>query len=115
MKIGLHAINGVGLGHLVRTWCLARELRAAHPDAAFLFVTNARDPQLLRDHGFDFVHLPPRCHEPHADPRRSWEGLPDDLDTLAALAEVMVDGAQVHLIRQRETVEELFAHETMLP
>ena len=30
-------------------------------------------------------------------------------------AEVMVDGAQVHLIRQRETVEELFAHETMLP
>lgn len=86
MKIGLHAINGVGLGHLVRTWCLARELRAAHPDAAFLFVTNARDPRLLRDHGFDFVHLPPRCNEPHADPRRSWEGLPDDLDTLAALA-----------------------------
>ncbi|MBK7355031.1 diaminopimelate decarboxylase [Propionivibrio sp.] len=36
-------------------------------------------------------------------------------NTRPRAAEVMVDGAQVHLIRQRETVEELFAHETMLP
>lgn len=31
------------------------------------------------------------------------------------LAEVMVDGGQAHLIRRRETVEELFAHEALLP
>ncbi|MBL0206478.1 MAG: diaminopimelate decarboxylase [Propionivibrio sp.] len=36
-------------------------------------------------------------------------------NTRPRAAEVMVDGAQVHLIRQRETVEGLFAHETMLP
>ncbi len=31
------------------------------------------------------------------------------------LAEVMVDGDQVHLVRRRESVDELFAHETLLP
>lgn len=31
------------------------------------------------------------------------------------LAEVMVDGDQAHLIRRRETIEELFAHEALLP
>ena len=30
-------------------------------------------------------------------------------------AEVMVDGAQVHLVRRRESVEELYAHEALLP
>lgn len=86
MRIALHAINGVGLGHLVRTWCVATALRSRHPDAAFLFVTNAADPTLLSDHGFDFVHLPPRAGEPHADPWRAWTGLPDELDTIAVLA-----------------------------
>ncbi len=90
MRIVFHAINGVGLGHLVRTWCLAREVRAQHPGAAILFVTNTRDPQLLRDDGFDFVHLPPRLSEPHADPTRASTGLPDDLDSLAVLAALEV-------------------------
>jgi diaminopimelate decarboxylase len=31
------------------------------------------------------------------------------------VAELMVDGAQVHLIRQRETVADLFATESLLP
>ena len=31
------------------------------------------------------------------------------------VAEVMVDGAQVHLVRERETVAQLFAHEHVLP
>ncbi len=31
------------------------------------------------------------------------------------LAEVMVDGDQAHLVRRRESVDELFAHETLLP
>lgn len=36
-------------------------------------------------------------------------------NTRPRAAEVMVDGTQAHLIRRRETVEELYAHETMLP
>jgi len=30
-------------------------------------------------------------------------------------AEVMVDGSQTHLVRRRETVEELYALESLLP
>ena len=33
----------------------------------------------------------------------------------ARAAEVMVDGAQAHLVRRRETVEELYANESLLP
>jgi diaminopimelate decarboxylase len=33
----------------------------------------------------------------------------------ARAAEVVVDGEKVHLVRPRETVEELFAHESLLP
>ena len=33
----------------------------------------------------------------------------------ARAAEVIVDGEKVHLVRPRETVEELFAHESLLP
>ena len=30
-------------------------------------------------------------------------------------AEVVVDGEQAHLVRRRETIAELFAHESLLP
>ncbi len=36
-------------------------------------------------------------------------------NTRPRVAEVMVDGAQVHLIRRRETIEELYALESVLP
>ena len=36
-------------------------------------------------------------------------------NTRPRAAEVMVDGDQTHLIRRRETVEELYANESMLP
>ena len=36
-------------------------------------------------------------------------------NTRARAAEVMVDGAEVHLIRRRETIEELYALESLLP
>ena len=36
-------------------------------------------------------------------------------NTRPRVAEVMVDGAQAHLVRQRETVAELFAAERLLP
>ena len=36
-------------------------------------------------------------------------------NTRGRAAEVMVDGAQIHLIRERETIESLFANEKVLP
>ena len=36
-------------------------------------------------------------------------------NTRGRAAEVMVDGAKVHLIRERETIESLFANEKLLP
>ena len=33
----------------------------------------------------------------------------------ARAAEIMVDGEQAHVVRQRETIEELFASEAVLP
>lgn len=36
-------------------------------------------------------------------------------NTRPRVAEVMVDGTQTHLVRRRETVEELFAQESLLP
>jgi diaminopimelate decarboxylase len=36
-------------------------------------------------------------------------------NTRGRAAEVMVDGSQVHLIRERETIESLFANEKVLP
>ena len=36
-------------------------------------------------------------------------------NTRPRVAEVMVDGTQMHLIRRRETIEELYALESVLP
>jgi diaminopimelate decarboxylase len=36
-------------------------------------------------------------------------------NTRPRAAEVMVDGSAIHLIRRRETVSELLAHEQLLP
>ena len=36
-------------------------------------------------------------------------------NTRPRVAEVMVDGTQMHLIRRRETIEELYALESILP
>jgi len=36
-------------------------------------------------------------------------------NTRPRTAEVMVDGTETHLIRRRETVEELYASESLLP
>jgi radical SAM protein with 4Fe4S-binding SPASM domain len=92
MRIAFHAINGVGLGHLVRATCLAREL----PSAAILVVTNAADVSLLARSGIDHVQLPPRSGEPHADPDRALTALPEPLEeavlaaTFAAFAPDLV-------------------------
>ena len=70
LRVAFHAINGVGLGHLVRATCLAKEVLALVPGSRVLVLTNARDTTMLEHAGLDFVKFPPRVGEPHADPLR---------------------------------------------
>lgn len=77
IRVAFHAINGVGLGHLVRAICLAREVREIVEGAHVLVLTNARDTSMLEDAGIDFVKVPPRLIEPHADPDRAETALAD--------------------------------------
>jgi UDP-N-acetylglucosamine--N-acetylmuramyl-(pentapeptide) pyrophosphoryl-undecaprenol N-acetylglucosamine transferase len=86
LRVAFHAINGVGLGHLVRTVCLATELPALVPGVQLLVLTNAHDPSLLVAAGIDFVQLPPRLAEPHADPARVHAALPEPLEEAAMIA-----------------------------
>jgi radical SAM protein with 4Fe4S-binding SPASM domain len=86
LRVAFHAINGIGLGHLVRTVSLATELPALVPGVALLVLTNARDPSLLVRAGLDFVQLPPRLAEPHADPERVHTALPEPLEEAALVA-----------------------------
>jgi len=86
VRIAFHAINGVGLGHVVRAICLAREIPALVPGARTLVVTNAHDTTMLEEAGLDHVQLPPRLAEPHADPMRSRVALPEPLEEAALTA-----------------------------
>jgi len=85
MRVAFHAINGVGLGHLVRALTLADEVRRLEPSAALLILTSAVDTSRVEAAGFDFVQFPPRLAEPHADPHRARSGLPEDLSNAALL------------------------------
>lgn len=38
----MHAINGIGLGHVIRTSRVAQAFRRIRPDAEIVFVTNAK-------------------------------------------------------------------------
>jgi radical SAM protein with 4Fe4S-binding SPASM domain len=76
MRIAFHAINGVGLGHVVRVVALAEEIRMLVPQAELLVCTNAGDVSLLKRKKIDFVQFPPRLDEPHADPERVLTALP---------------------------------------
>ncbi len=57
MKLLIHAINGVGLGHLVRTLEIAKALSAQTLDAEIVFVTNSAFPDLIRREGFKVYQL----------------------------------------------------------
>jgi radical SAM protein with 4Fe4S-binding SPASM domain len=85
VRVAFHAIDGVGLGHLVRAGCLAEEVRRLDPGGRVLILTNAVDVRLLERAGLDHVQLPARLAEPHADPWRSLAALTADLDDEVAL------------------------------
>jgi radical SAM protein with 4Fe4S-binding SPASM domain len=86
MRVAFHAINGIGLGHVVRVVSLATEMRALCPGVALLVLTNARDTSILSRAGLDYVQLPPRLGEPHADPDRVSTALPEPLEEAALAA-----------------------------
>ena len=83
IRVAFHAINGIGLGHLVRTLAIANELPAIVPGVQRLVVTNARDLTLLERAGLDYVQLPPRLSEPHADVTRITKALPEPVEEAA--------------------------------
>lgn len=57
MKLLIHAINGVGLGHLVRTLEIAKALLVQSKDAQIVFVTNSSFPDLIIRAGFKVYQL----------------------------------------------------------
>lgn len=83
IRVAFHAINGIGLGHLVRTLAIASELPAIVPGVQRLVVTNARDVTLLQRAGIDYVQLPPRLAEPHADVKRVTTALAEPVEEAA--------------------------------
>lgn len=109
LKIAFHAINGVGLGHVVRATSIASELRALVPEVELLVLTNAGDTSLLSLASLDFVQLPPRLNEPHADPDRALSALPEALEEAALIAALEAFGpdlvvfdthAPMHVVRR---------------
>ncbi|MBF0504817.1 MAG: glycosyltransferase [Candidatus Omnitrophica bacterium] len=57
MKLLIHAIDGVGLGHLVRTLEIAKALLSQIKDAQIIFVTNSAFPEPLLRAGFKVYKL----------------------------------------------------------
>lgn len=57
MRLLIHAINGVGLGHLVRTLEIAKALLAQKEDAQIVFVTNSAFPDPIIREGFKVYQL----------------------------------------------------------
>ncbi len=57
MKILIHAINGVGLGHIIRTLEVSKALIKLRKDVEIIFVTNSQFPQIISDNGFKYYQL----------------------------------------------------------
>lgn len=57
MKLLIHAINGVGLGHLVRTLEIAKALLAQKEDVQIVFATNSAFPDLIARQEFRVYQL----------------------------------------------------------
>ena len=48
MKLLIHAINGVGLGHVIRTNRIAGTFKELRPDVNIVFVTNTKYSEILK-------------------------------------------------------------------
>lgn len=58
MKVLVHAIDGIGLGHVARTVALASELESQAPGVRIVFVTNAIFTDPIAHAGFKKYALP---------------------------------------------------------
>ncbi len=56
-KILVHAINGIGLGHLARTITIAKDLREIEPGLKLRFITNSKFTGLLDSAGFEYDRI----------------------------------------------------------
>lgn len=65
VKVLVHAINGVGFGHMTRTALIVESLRQACKDLRAVFVTNSRFPEFLSRYG---CKVYPLKHYPGAGP-----------------------------------------------
>jgi len=48
MKLLIHAINGIGLGHVIRTSRIARAIQELYPESEIIFVTNTKYSEYLK-------------------------------------------------------------------
>ncbi|MCK5179945.1 MAG: hypothetical protein KAR32_10480 [Candidatus Omnitrophica bacterium] len=49
MKLLIHAINGIGLGHVIRTGRIAEALKKLRPDGKIVFATNTKYSAILKE------------------------------------------------------------------
>ncbi len=63
MKVLMHAINGIGLGHIIRTLEVAKALREMRGTIDIVFVTNSRFPDPIKEEGFRFYQLEPNTKD----------------------------------------------------
>jgi colanic acid/amylovoran biosynthesis glycosyltransferase len=57
MKLIIHAINGVGLGHLNRTILIADLIKKKHKEIEIKFITNSKFPELISKSGYEYIQL----------------------------------------------------------
>jgi predicted glycosyltransferase len=58
IKILMHSINGIGLGHLNRTTIIAKEILKQSPQTRMRFVTNAKFSHFLDKNNFNYIKTP---------------------------------------------------------
>ena len=75
MRIIFYASNGFGLGHLMRTLAIARQLRKRVGNAEFIFLTNSEASHLAWDEGFATVKLMSRFVLARGRPEAALEAL----------------------------------------
>ncbi len=57
-RLVFYAVNGVGLGHVMRLLGIARQVRKLRPDAEILFLTSSEATHLIYRAGFASVKMP---------------------------------------------------------
>lgn len=78
-KILYYAINGTGLGHLMRVSSIVNECRKLNLSIHQLIITNSKKVSLLQDLSIPFINLPCTYRDPITEINRQLKCLPYDL------------------------------------